>query len=160
MNPKTERAQPTSAQRPTFYWADYRFAPVYGWHCLKTTQNADPVLPEQILLHEPLQQDPFGKVQAAAQARNGHRSCLWWVEWQPTPLDSVFCADNKTVEGLQLLVFHQPKSGDREPFRLLILPADHLPKVSQKRWQWILDILISLPAMDGPEPIHDTTDIN
>lgn len=148
MNQPTENAPPVTSQATEFYWADYKFGPVYSWHVRQATSSLDPHLPDQIFLHEPLQADPFGKVQAAAKARNGQRGCLWWAEWEPTTLPSVYYSYNKTVEGLQLLVFYQPMSGFTLPFRLVVLPEGQYPKLhSDKLWPWVFDLLISLPAM-------------
>lgn len=148
MNQPTEIATPVACQPPEFYWADYEFSLVYGWHVRQTASPLAPYLPEQILLHEPLQANPFGKVQAAAKARNSQRGCLWWVEWEPTSLPSVYYAYNQTPEGLQLFVFYQSELGFTHPFRLVVLTEGQFPKLhSPKLWPRVFDLLIALPAM-------------
>ncbi|GAB2575313.1 hypothetical protein [Spirosoma areae] len=127
-----------------FCWADYTLAPAYQWH---VRQQDTPLLPEQILLHSPLHSDPFGKVMTASKARSGQRGCLWWAEWGPTGLPSVYHAFQTGAERTNLLVFQQLRKGYTEPFRLMMMPAENLPKPSTKYWPLVYELLMQLPAI-------------
>ncbi|GAB4035488.1 hypothetical protein [Spirosoma jeollabukense] len=132
----------------TLFYADYQLAPAFeGHHVRQPGTEPHSMLPEQILLHAPLNPNTAKTIHTAAKARTGQRGCVFWVEWQPSALRRTYCAFEKSGEDTYLLVFIQPKRGHQYPFRLAVALVDEAFPIPAKLWGIIADQLAAFPPL-------------
>ncbi|SFF11756.1 hypothetical protein [Spirosoma endophyticum] len=132
----------------TLFYADYELAPVYdGNHVRQAGTDSHLMLPEQILLHAPLNPNIAKTIHTAAKARTGQRGCVFWVEWQLSPIRGIYYAFEKSAENTYLLVFSQPKRGHQFPFRLAVTLVDESFPIAAKLWSIVTDQLAALPPL-------------
>ncbi len=141
--------------KPVFLSALYIHAPAFeGWHVRQPEADAHPLIPQQVLLHEPLHADPFGKIHTAANGRNPDRF-VWWHPWYRTTLPGVYHAYERNAEGMYLLVFHHPKAGHTQPFCLLATEVTNAFPKESHLWGMVAEVVANLPPIRAePDPVR------